>query len=91
MTACIIWGVEGGIEPVRTLRSIAVNGGKDPEVIDAAACTFLHEGREAVVRCAGDERQLCDEIAFSRVSNLSFVMKSFLHHIGLQRLLCCAV
>jgi hypothetical protein len=27
------------------LVPFAANGGKDPEVIDAAACTFLHEGR----------------------------------------------
>jgi hypothetical protein len=38
------------LEPVQTLVPIAANGGKDPEVIDAAACTFLHEGREAVIR-----------------------------------------
>jgi hypothetical protein len=36
---------------VRTSVPIAPNGGKDPEVIDAAACTFLHEGRRAAVRC----------------------------------------
>jgi hypothetical protein len=39
----------GGIELVGTLRSIAANGCKDPEVIDAAPCTFLHEGRIACV------------------------------------------
>ena len=39
------------MEPVQTLVPIAANSGKDPEVIDAAACTFLHEGREADLRC----------------------------------------
>jgi hypothetical protein len=42
----------GGLEPVQTLVPIEANGGKDPEVIDAAACTFLHEGREPDIRCA---------------------------------------
>jgi hypothetical protein len=28
-----------------------VKGGFEPEVIDAAACTFLHEWREADFRC----------------------------------------
>jgi hypothetical protein len=36
---------------VRALVPIAANGGKDPEVIDAAAYTFLHEGRSADFRC----------------------------------------
>ena len=36
---------------MQTLVPIAANGGKDPEVIDAAACTFLHEGRTADFRC----------------------------------------
>ena len=36
---------------MQTLVPIAANGGKDPEVIDAAACTFLHEGRIADLRC----------------------------------------
>jgi hypothetical protein len=36
---------------VQTLVQIEANRGKDPEVIDAAACTFLHEGREAELRC----------------------------------------
>jgi hypothetical protein len=44
-------GAGGGIKLVRTLVPIAANGGKDPEVIDAAACTFLHEGREPDIRC----------------------------------------
>jgi hypothetical protein len=33
------------------LVPIAANGGEDPEVIDAAACTFLHEGRKQDLRC----------------------------------------
>ena len=44
-------GGEEGLEPVQTLVPIAANGGKDPEVIDAAACTFLNEGRKKDVRC----------------------------------------
>jgi hypothetical protein len=46
-----LWGGEG-LEPVQTFVPIAVNSGKDPEVIDAAACTFLHEGRIVDLRCA---------------------------------------
>ena len=32
----------GELEPVQALVPIADNGGKDPEVIDAAACTSWH-------------------------------------------------
>ena len=41
----------GGINLVRTLVPIAANCSKNPEVTNAAAGTFLHEGREAAVRC----------------------------------------
>ena len=40
-----------GLEPVQTLVPIAANCSKSPEVTNAAAGTFLHEGREAAVRC----------------------------------------
>jgi hypothetical protein len=42
-----------GLEPVQTLVPIAANCSKNPEVTNAAAGTFLHEGREAAVRCTG--------------------------------------
>ena len=48
-----------GLEPVQTLVPIAANGGKDPEVINAAACTFLHEGRKPDIRCALHIGLLC--------------------------------
>jgi hypothetical protein len=41
-----------GLEQVQTLVQSAANGGFEPEVIDAAACTFLQEGREAAVHRA---------------------------------------
>ena len=40
-----------GLEPVQTLVQSAANEGFEPEVIDAAACTFLQEGRIADLRC----------------------------------------
>ena len=46
---------------MRTSVPIAPNGGKDPEVIDAAACTFLHEGREADIRRSLHRGLLCGE------------------------------
>jgi hypothetical protein len=39
-----------GLEPVQTLVPIAANARK-PKMTNAAAGTFLHEGRFAVVRC----------------------------------------
>ena len=36
----------------RSFNQVAANGGLEPEVTDAAACTFLHEGRIAAIRCA---------------------------------------
>jgi hypothetical protein len=44
----------GGLEPVQALVPIAANGGKDPKVIDAAACKFLQEGRKP------DFRRVCN-------------------------------
>jgi len=43
----------GGIKLERALVPIAANCSKNPEVTNAAAGTFLHEGREAAVRCTG--------------------------------------
>jgi hypothetical protein len=50
MATDFLWG-EKGWSQCRHWWPIAVNSGKDPEVIDAAACTFLHEGRIADFRC----------------------------------------
>ena len=41
----------GGIKLKRAVVPIAANCSKNPEVTNAAAGTFLHEGREAAVRC----------------------------------------
>ena len=41
----------GGIKLERALVPIAANCSKNPEVTNAAAGTFLQEGREAAVRC----------------------------------------
>jgi hypothetical protein len=38
----VFFGGGGGLVTVQALVPIAANDGKDPEVIDAAACTFLH-------------------------------------------------
>lgn len=43
--------VGGGINLVRTLVPIVANCSKNPEVTNAAAGTFLHEGRIAAVHC----------------------------------------
>jgi hypothetical protein len=54
---------------VQTLVQSAANGGFEPEVIDAAACTFLHEWREAEVRRG------C-KISADRMGKLSFIDKA---------------
>jgi hypothetical protein len=48
---CKHCGEEADRDHIQTLVPIAANGGKDLEVIDAAACTFLHEGRIVDFRC----------------------------------------
>jgi len=65
---------------VQTLVPIAANGGKDPEVIDAAACTFLHEGREPDFRCAlhrwllsGTNRHFAAPTPTSAISELKWL------------------
>jgi hypothetical protein len=57
----------------------AANGGFEPEVIDAAACTFLHEGRIADLRCALHKGLLCGQ----RVNSLQMRQRlvSALSHI----------
>ena len=52
----------GGIKLERTLVPIAANCSKKPEVTNAAAGTFLQEGRKAVVRCGLDRGPLCGTI-----------------------------
>ena len=50
---------------MQTLVPIAANGGKDPELIDAAACTFLHEWRKPDFRCVyADSRAVLQKLPF---------------------------
>jgi len=51
----------GGIKLGRALVPIAANCSKNPEVTNAAAGTFLHEGRFAVVRCAIHQGHQCGQ------------------------------
>ena len=51
------FGAGGVIELVRTLVPIAVNASKKLKLTDAAAGTFLHEGRIADLRCIGKQDQ----------------------------------
>ncbi|MFT5871010.1 MAG: hypothetical protein ACI8TF_003142 [Paracoccaceae bacterium] len=59
---------------MRTSVPIAPNGGKDPEVIDAAACTFLHEGRIADLRCNRELNGELEESGRSGVTTQLFTM-----------------
>jgi hypothetical protein len=50
LVTAFLWGEEGWSQYRHWCQS-QLTAAKTPEVIDAAACTFLHEGREPDIRC----------------------------------------
>ena len=86
----------------RTLVHLAANGSNEPKVPDAAACTFLHEGRFAVVRCAihqghqcGTNRSCanaaCADAAFTRSRGDDYLALSTFHRTGPSSKTTCKI
>ena len=71
MATDFFWG-GGGIKLERAVVPITANCSKKPEVTNAAAGTFLHEGRFAVVRCAIHQGHQCGtKLPFAAVAPMS--------------------
>ena len=67
------------MEPVQTLVRSAANGGFEPEVIDAAACTFLHEGRRDDLRCRCEMISLENQLQTRAMSILVVLTVAYYH------------
>ena len=90
------WGA-GGLEPVQSSVPIPANGGSDPEVIGAVACTFLHEGRKPVTSCNLHGGQMCgtkgefaafaEEAAFGRFAGLHLQLHKSCTHLVVATLI----
>ena len=95
------WG-GGGIKLERAVVPITANCSKKPEVTNAAAGTFLHEGRFAVVRCAihqghqcGTNRSCanaaCADAAFTRSRGDDYLALSTFHRTGPSSKTTCKI
>ena len=79
---------EEGLEPVQTLVPIAANCSNKPRVTNAAAGTFLQEGRFAVVRCAIHQGHQCGQ---NRPLQLRLSLTQHLLACAVSRLLQCTI